>query len=44
MLHRLVFRALRPGVLYFLKLRARLKAIASVGFVDRFEALPAWLA
>lgn len=38
------FRALRPGELFFFKLRAPEKAIAGFGFFERFERLPAWLA
>ncbi len=38
------FRALKPGELFFFKLRAPLKAIAGFGFFERYETLPAWLA
>lgn len=38
------FRALKPGELFFFKLRAPHKAIAGFGFFERFESLPAWLA
>lgn len=38
------FRALKPGELFFFKLRAPLKAIAGFGFFERYESLPAWLA
>lgn len=38
------FRALKPGELFFFKLRAPQKAIAGFGFFERFESLPAWLA
>ena len=39
-----VFRALKPGELFFFKLRAPFKAIAGFGFFQRYESLPAWLA
>ena len=38
------FRAVRPGDLFFFKLRAPQKAIAGFGFFERYESLPAWLA
>ena len=39
-----VFRAIKPGEIFFFKLRAPLKGIAGFGFFERYEALPAWLA
>jgi putative restriction endonuclease len=39
-----MFRALKPGELFFFKLRAPHKAIAGFGFFERYESLPAWLA
>ena len=41
---RRTFRALRPGELFFFKLRGPKKAIAGFGFFERYESLPAWLA
>jgi HNH endonuclease len=38
------FRALKPGEMFFFKLRAPAKAIAGFGFFERYESLPAWLA
>lgn len=38
------FRALKPGELFFFKLRGSEKAIAGFGFFERFESLPAWMA
>jgi putative restriction endonuclease len=38
------FRAVRPGELFFFKLRAPQKAIVGFGFFERYESLPAWLA
>jgi putative restriction endonuclease len=38
------FQALKPGEIFFFKLRAPQKAIAGFGFFERFESLPAWLA
>lgn len=38
------FRALKPGEMFFFKLRAPLRAIAGFGFFSRYEVLPAWLA
>ncbi|MCK5785701.1 MAG: hypothetical protein KAH54_03975 [Candidatus Sabulitectum sp.] len=38
------FRALKPGDIFFFKLRAPQKAIAGFGFFQRYESLPAWLA
>lgn len=38
------FRVLKPGEMFFFKLRAPQKAIAGFGFFERFESLPAWLA
>jgi putative restriction endonuclease len=38
------FQALKPGDMFFCKLRAPHKAIAGFGFFERFETLPAWLA
>jgi putative restriction endonuclease len=35
---------LKPGEIFFFKLRAPQKAIAGFGFFERFESLPAWLA
>ena len=39
-----VFRAIKPGELFFFKLRAPLKMISGFGFFERYESLPAWLA
>ena len=39
-----IFRSLKPGELFFFKLRAPQKAIAGFGYFERFEILPAWLA
>jgi putative restriction endonuclease len=38
------FRALKPGEMFFFKLRAPHKAIAGFAFFERYESLPAWLA
>jgi putative restriction endonuclease len=38
------FRALKPGDLFFFKLRAPDKAIAGFGFFERWDSLPAWMA
>lgn len=38
------FRAIKPGDLFFFKLRAPQKTIAGFGFFQRYESLPAWLA
>lgn len=38
------FRAIKPGELFFFKLRAPYKAIVGFGFFERFEIMPAWLA
>jgi HNH endonuclease len=38
------FRALKPGELFFFKLRAPQRAIAGFGFFERDESLHAWMA
>lgn len=38
------YRALKPGEMFFFKLRAPHKSIAGFGFFERYESLPAWLA
>ena len=38
------FRRLKPGEMFFFKLRAPHKAVAGFGFFERYESLPAWLA
>ncbi len=38
------FHAIKPGEIFFFKLRAPLKGIAGFGFFERYESLPAWFA
>ena len=38
------FKVLKPGDMFFFKLRAPQKAIVGFGFFERFETLSAWLA